>query len=575
MKVSILLPISNNDSKYEYSINSILQQTHKNFELLICLNGNTAIFDRKIKKLYWKNKKIKFYTIREKNISSALNRLIYKASGDYCARMDADDLSKANRLREQINYIKKHKVDFLSSNSDLIKDNRELWFNHKTIIDKLTYTNPIIHSSIMIKTSIIKKYKYKKIPYAEDYELYLRLYSDDIKLSNIDKKLVKYRYNFPNINDYKKVFYLTLSTLIISKGFRSGNSVNESFFQKVKSEKYYKRRFKIYINNYLNSNLFFKSILSFFFILFGDIYIKKLIYNRLLYTLGLFKLPNIQKNIKKKNKKNLINPLVSYIIPTYNSHLTIYQTIKSIKLQTYKNLEIIVVDNSFDNRTIEIINSNFNDINIIKVKNKILSAEARNIGVKNISKRSHFICFCDSDDLIKPNKTEIQVNIMLKENLNASCTNADFLNQITKKTKKNYFKIPFNFINFEMLSYKNFITTSTVMLTKKIFDSVNGFSNYSFFYSFEDYFLWLKVSHKEPFRFIDQNLTTYRDDRGNSASSKSRHIINQRLRVIIFYLSKLELKICAILLWGNFLVLRSWIYRKIFKWRRDEYIDLL
>ena len=66
----------------------------------------------------------------------------------------------------------------------------------------------------------------------------------------------------------------------------------------------------------------------------------------------------------------------------------------------------------------------------IFIKKKIYPAEARNIGVKFSNKNSSFISFCDSDDIIKPEKTKIQIDIMLKENLEASCTNVDFFNVI-------------------------------------------------------------------------------------------------------------------------------------------------
>jgi len=215
------------------------------------------------------------------------------------------------------------------------------------------------------------------------------------------------------------------------------------------------------------------------------------------------------------------------------------------------------------------------DRNNTRVKNKILPAEARNIGVKYSNKNSKFISFCDSDDVIKPEKTETQIDIMLEEDLNASCTNVDFYDQLTGKIKKNFFMIPYNFIDFEILSFKNLIATSSVILTKKIFNSVNGFSESKYFYSFEDYFLWLKVTNKCKFRFIDQNLTIYRDDRKNSASSNSKHIIEQRIRLILFYLSKFEFYNLKNLILGNFLLVKSWFLRKFLKRNRSEYFDLL
>ena len=87
-----------------------------------------------------------------------------------------------------------------------------------------------------------------------------------------------------------------------------------------------------------------------------------------------------------------------------------------------------------------------------------------------------------------------------------------------------------------MLAWKNIIGTSSVILTKELFYKVNGFPESKYFFSFEDYFFWLKLTKHEDFLFIDENLTIYRDDRKNSASKNSLSIFNQRLRIIIYFI---------------------------------------
>ncbi len=574
MKISVLLPISNDAQQSFKAINSILIQSYRNFEILVCLNGNSQKFEKKLKSNFKKIKKIKFFKIKEKNIVPALNKLISEANGDYCARIDADDIAKKNRFSKQVELIKKNKLDFLSTNCHVLGKKNMLLYNHKTIFKKFLYTNPIVHPTIIVKTSLLKKFHYKMIPYAEDYELYLRLWLNGLKFNNLNDNLIIYTLNIKNIKNKKRAFFLFLSTLVISKSFRSRNEVNENFFKKIKYQKKFGKSYDEYVDKYLLSESIFKYLTIFNLILFGNFLIKKNILNKIYFFNNNFKF-NSNRKITSTFKKKIKKPLVSFVIPTYNSHNTIYETIKSIKSQTYKNYEIIVVDNSFDNKTVNIINKYFKNIKVVRVKNKILPAEARNIGVKYSNKNSKFISFCDSDDVIKPEKTETQIDIMLEEDLNASCTNVDFYDQLTGKMKKNFFMIPYNFIDFEILSFKNLIATSSVILTKKIFNSVNGFSESKYFYSFEDYFLWLKVTNKCKFRFIDQNLTIYRDDRKNSASSNSKHIIEQRIRLILFYLSKFEFYNLKNLILGNFLLVKSWFLRKFLKRNRSEYFDLL
>jgi len=86
-------------------------------------------------------------------------------------------------------------------------------------------------------------------------------------------------------------------------------------------------------------------------------------------------------------------PLVSIIIPTYNSEKTLAKCLESIKNQSYKNIEIIIVDKFSEDRTIEIARKY--DVKI--VQSDVEMSEARNIGFRNTSKSSKYILFIDSD----------------------------------------------------------------------------------------------------------------------------------------------------------------------------------
>lgn len=110
--------------------------------------------------------------------------------------------------------------------------------------------------------------------------------------------------------------------------------------------------------------------------------------------------------------------LVSVIIPMYNAEKYIEDTIESVINQTYKNLEIIVVDdNSSDNSSLIIEKLKKIDTRIVYIKlneNKGV-ANARNTGI-NIS-NGRFIAFVDSDDMWKKDKVEKQLEFMKSKNM--------------------------------------------------------------------------------------------------------------------------------------------------------------
>jgi glycosyltransferase involved in cell wall biosynthesis len=110
-------------------------------------------------------------------------------------------------------------------------------------------------------------------------------------------------------------------------------------------------------------------------------------------------------------------PLVSVIIPFYKGKEWLEEALDSVKQQTYKNLEIILI-NDGSNEDISYLISN--DINYYEQNNKGVSS-ARNIGIGKST--GEFIAFLDSDDLWEKNKIQIQLNEMLKKQYIWSHTN--------------------------------------------------------------------------------------------------------------------------------------------------------
>lgn len=119
-----------------------------------------------------------------------------------------------------------------------------------------------------------------------------------------------------------------------------------------------------------------------------------------------------------------MSELVSIIIPYYNASKYIQETIDSIIQQTYKTLEILIVDDcSTEKDTEDILDSiaSFDDrIKILKTPYNCGAGATRNIGIKYSNGR--YIAFCDSDDWWYPSKLEEQLNFMQKNNYEITCT---------------------------------------------------------------------------------------------------------------------------------------------------------
>lgn len=161
----------------------------------------------------------------------------------------------------------------------------------------------------------------------------------------------------------------------------------------------------------------------------------------------------------------MINDLISIITPTYNNSEFIKQTIESVQKQTYKNWEMIVVDDCSTDRTPELIKkiSQKDDrIKYIKLKKNSGAAIARNRALRE--SRGRFIAYLDADDLWKKNKIQNQIDFMLSHNYAFVCSNyekIDINNKILKQVK-----IPKE-INYKFFLRNTIIQTVGVMIDTK------------------------------------------------------------------------------------------------------------
>ncbi|SUT94963.1 glycosyltransferase family 2 protein [Actinobacillus lignieresii] len=122
------------------------------------------------------------------------------------------------------------------------------------------------------------------------------------------------------------------------------------------------------------------------------------------------------KLLKKLFGRNkLEQPLISILVPCYNSRKTLPATLKSIQQSNYKNLDVMIVDDGHE-VTVEDIVSSFNDprFRYFYKKNEGLGL-TRNFGIENA--KGEFIFFLDSDDLIYPDAFSNLINYMLENNL--------------------------------------------------------------------------------------------------------------------------------------------------------------
>ena len=204
-KISVILPVFNAQIYLRESIESILSQSFTNFELIIINDGST---DQSLEIIQsYTDERIKLINQANAGLPISLNRAIAIAKGQYLARQDADDISLPTRLAEQAAYLDEHPAcALLGSWANILEDNsptdRTLQHPHLNgdIALKILFFNCFVHSSVMIRKSVLEKSglypeERDKFP-PEDYDLWLRI-SKDFEVANIPKALLQYR-ELPN-----------------------------------------------------------------------------------------------------------------------------------------------------------------------------------------------------------------------------------------------------------------------------------------------------------------------------------------------------------------------------------------
>ena len=195
--ISIILPVYNSGKYLEESIESILNQTFDNFELIIVYDKSNDNSKEIIEKYMKIDKRIIFIENETKSgIVNALNKGLEIARGQYIARMDSDDISLSDRLETEYLFLENNK-DYFLVGSNGIRIDQEGTYLEDIKLDKnpsdalINKRCPIIHSSIMFR-NIGMRYE-DNLSYAEDYDLYRRALEIGLKLRNIQEALVKYR----------------------------------------------------------------------------------------------------------------------------------------------------------------------------------------------------------------------------------------------------------------------------------------------------------------------------------------------------------------------------------------------
>ncbi len=217
--ISVSMPAYNAEIYIAESIESVLNQDYRHFELLICDDGSTDRTLEIIRAYEKKDPRIKVFSMDENvGLASVRNFISRKAQGKYVALLDSDDLSTPDRFDEQVKVLESGVCDVCASeyySLDMSNGKKRARHRYESDADLkalLTIYNPICNSTTMMSRELMLKFPYRDNLKGgpEDYDLWVSLAIAGYRFKTIKKALVTYRLHAGQISKQKEDLMIRL-----------------------------------------------------------------------------------------------------------------------------------------------------------------------------------------------------------------------------------------------------------------------------------------------------------------------------------------------------------------------------
>ena len=372
--VSVIIPFYNEKFYFEECIQSVLDQSYKNIEIIISNDGSKSEFLQILEKVKNKNPdKVLLYHKENGGVSSARNLGIKKANGKYISFLDADDTWLPNKIEHQINIIKSKNINFIHGAYFILDQNQKLI--GKFIPKNINYSDllkscDIGLSTVTISANVAKENLFPNISTKEDYVCWLKIIKKLGYLQGDEKVVSIYRKRDDSLS---AKFLIKFSNAFKVYYIYEKYSVIKSLFFTLRLSIYYLLK----ENRIRNINLYpidFNYLLDF----------KKIRYERSFMLVALNMASLSYMNLLYENYKNVIfwidGVCAKFIIKNYIKtagrkvieNLTLPKNIENIYLCGKRSeQQLNYIQNKF-NRKIKFIElpyfSNFQEASIFKIK---------------------------------------------------------------------------------------------------------------------------------------------------------------------------------------------------------------
>lgn len=221
--VDVLLPVKNSASTIGEAIESILQQSLRDFRLFVIDDGSTDATPDLIKTYTEKDRRVEMLRNSGRGIVDALNFGLSRATAPFIARMDGDDISAPLRLERQIGFLEANpsyaavgtRIECFGTKSG----SPQMILSPDGCRTALCLYTPICHPTVVMRRDAIMKLDHpytKEFPHAEDYDLFTRLVAVG-EIGNLDDQLLRYREHAGQVSSQNRATQRECSFSIASR----------------------------------------------------------------------------------------------------------------------------------------------------------------------------------------------------------------------------------------------------------------------------------------------------------------------------------------------------------------------
>lgn len=499
--VSIIIPVYNGSNYLREAIDSALNQTYTDIEVLVINDG--SIDEGKTREIALSyGDKIRYFEKKNGGVSTALNYGIDRMEGEYFSWLSHDDRYKPNKILSQIEYLNQleDKTTIIYGGYDLINEDGKMYYRvnpgekwSEEQLNKPLF--PVFKGLINGCSPLIHKSHFERVG---KFDIHLKVSQD------IDLWFRMFR--------EAKLYYqseINLETRIHEK--RDSNK----FDAKVEINQGWIRRMHRVTLEEMRETM-------------GS---PKLFYEGIQEAIGY--LPNYKEAYEEAKRLATVytpvveeKPLVSVIIPFYNRVKMVEECVASVVSQTYKNLEILIIDDG-STEDMEILNSLMEADKRIRLihEEHAGSSVARNTGIKEA--KGTYIAFLDSDDLFASDKIEKQLKFMIEKEYVFSHTSYQNIN-IKEDYKTNVNSAEMKGIVFPQIMNLCRIAASTVMIKKEALGKMQFVPGMTVS---EDICLWIDLANCYELGSLDEYLTIVRVS-GNTTFFNKEKVKRGNLNVL-------------------------------------------